>query len=149
MTVVINRDAVGGILLALIGAGIAIFSYANYPIGTISRMGAGMFPAMLGIGLTVVSIAMIIKSLSSGREEIHINVRAGSTILASLVLFAVIVPLFGILPALLALIILSSWAVPDRRIVPTLIFAVVVTIAIAFLFVYVMNLHLPLVRWPL
>lgn len=149
MAVHINRDAVGGMLLALIGATIAIYSYSNYPVGSVSRMGAGMFPAMLGLALVAVAAAMIVRSLKAPREAIVINLRAGATVLLSLVLFAVLVPLFGIVPALLVLVLLSSYAVPGRQLVPTLIFAAVVTAGISFLFVYVMNLHLPLARWPL
>lgn len=149
MIVHVNRDAVGGALLAVIGAAVAIYSYTNYTVGTIARMGAGMFPAMLGVALIVVAVAIVLKSLMEKREAIHINVRSGATILASLALFALMIQPFGVIPALLALVLVSSFAVPGRHVVTVLVFAIAVTAAITFLFVYVMNLYLPLFRWPL
>ena len=78
----------------------------------------------------------------------EINVRAAAFVLVALAVFAIIIEPFGVVPALLALLVISSGAVPGRSIVGTAIFSIVVTACIIFIFVYLMNLNLNLFRWP-
>ena len=148
MIVHVNRDVFAGAILAIFGAAIAIYSYVSYPIGSISRMGPGMFPAMLGCALIVAAVAVLLRALVQPSETIEVNVRSGAFVLVSLALFAVMVRLFGIVPALLALLFVSSGAVSGRRFIETAIFSVIVTAGIVFIFVYLMDLNLNLFRWP-
>jgi hypothetical protein len=148
MILKVNRDALAGGTLAVFGAAVAIYSYIHYPIGVVSRMGPGMFPFVLGLALVVVAVAVLLKSIGQPGERSEINVRAGSFILASLVLFALMVKPFGVVPALLALMLVSSAAVPGRRPLGAIAFSVVVTAGIVFIFAFLMNLNLDLFGWP-
>ena len=148
MKIHFNRDAVAGCFLSAIGAFIAIYAYMHYPVGQISRMGPGMFPVLLGSALVVVAIGIIIQSSVQRSETVEVNLRSACVILVALAAFALIVDPFGIVPALLALMLISSAAVTGRRLVPTLLFCIVVTGVIVFIFAYVMNLNLDLVRLP-
>lgn len=148
MTLHFNRDAVGGVLLAAIGAFISIYAYTHYPIGQISRMGPGMFPVLLGVALVLIAVAIIAQSAFRGGDGVEISLRSASLILVALAAFAVLVRPFGIVPALLALLLISSLAVPGRRLVQTVLFSAVVTGVIVFIFAYVMNLNLVLFRLP-
>ena len=148
MIIHVNRDACAGIALAVFGVAIAIYSYMHYPIGAISRMGPGMFPLMLGCALFAVAVGILLVSLVRPSEAIEINVRSGALVLVSLASFAVIVRPFGVVPALLAVLFVSSIAVPGRRPVGTAVFSAAVTAGIVFIFVYLMDLNLNLFRWP-
>ena len=144
----VNRDAFAGVALAIFGAALAIYSYVNYPVGTISRMGPGMFPVMLGTALFAVAVMILLVSLVQRSETVEVNFRSGLFVLVSLALFAVMVRLFGVVPALLTLLFVSSGAVSGRRLIGTAIFSIVVTAGIVFIFVYLMDLNLDLFRWP-
>ena len=144
----VNRDAFAGVALAIFGAALAIYSYVNYPVGTISRMGPGMFPVMLGTALFAVAVMILLVSLVQQSETVEVNFRSGLFVLVSLALFAVMVRLFGVVPALLTLLFVSSGAVSGRRLIGTAIFSIVVTAGIVFIFVYLMDLNLDLFRWP-
>lgn len=148
MTIHFNRDTVAGVLLAAIGAFIAIYAYTHYPVGQISRMGPGMFPVILGSALVLIATGIIAQSSMRRSEKVDINPRSAAIILVALAAFALMVEPFGVMPALLALMLISSVAVTGRRLVPTLLFSIVVTGAITFIFVYIMNLNLDLVRLP-
>lgn len=148
MTININRDAFAGIVLALLGGAIAIYAYLHYPVGSISRMGPGMFPVMMGAGLLLVAVGIFAKSFANAREAIQINVRSAAFVLVALAVFAVAIEPFGVVPSLLALLLISSAAVPGRSLIGTLLFSVIATAGVVFIFVYLMNLNLNLFGWP-
>jgi hypothetical protein len=148
MTIHINRDAVAGLLLLAIGAFIAIYAYVHYPVGQISRMGPGMFPVMLGSALVLVALAIVGQATKRHSKTLEVNVRSAFTVLLGLAAFALMVDPFGIVPGLVALMLISSLAVTGRRPIPTLLFSIVVTAGIVLIFVYVMKLNLHLFRLP-
>ena len=144
MIVNVNRDALAGVALAVFGAAVAIDSYESYPIGSLGRMGPGMFPAMLGCALFAVAIAILVRSLVHPRTTIEINTRSGVFVLVSLALFAVMIQLFGVVPALLVLVMVSSAAARATFVGSTIVYSVLVTAGIVFIFRYLMNLNLDL-----
>jgi hypothetical protein len=148
MTININRDAVAGIVLALLGAAIALHAYLNYPVGSISRMGPGMFPVMMGSALFLVALGILAKAFVDARETIQVNVRAALFVLVGLAVFAVLVEPFGVAPALFALLVISCGAVPGRKLAGTIAFSAVATAATVVIFVYMMDLHFKLFGWP-
>lgn len=147
MIVFINRDTIAGALLALAGFFIAIYAYLYYPIGQISRMGPGMFPFMMGIALLLVSGGIVAKSFLNAREAVAINVRATTVVLGALAAFALMVKPLGAVPATMALLLISSAAVPARRLLRTLLFSSIVTAAIVFIFAYLVGINLKLFGW--
>lgn len=148
MIINVNRDALAGAILALLGAFIAVYAYMHYPLGRISRMGPGMFPLLLGVALLLVAAVILIKSFIQASEPIEINVRAALFVLGGLAVFAVLIEPFGVVPALFVLLVISSYAVPGRRTVETLAFSAVVTAGVVFIFAYVMALNFKLFGWP-
>lgn len=149
MIININRDVVAGIVLALLGAAIAAYAYVNYPTGSISRMGPGMFPVMMGVALLLVALGILARSLVNQRETIQVNVRAAIFVLVGLAVFAMMIEPFGVVPSLFVLLVISSGAVPGRRLLGTLLFALVATAGTVIIFVYLMDLHFKLFGWPL
>ncbi len=148
MIVNVNRDAFAGAILALLGAFIALYSYVNYPLGQISRMGPGMFPFMLGCGLSLIALIVLVKSFLQPKEPIEINLRASLFVLIGLAVFAILIDPFGVAPALFVLLVISSYAVPGRNLLHTIVFSAIVTAAVVFIFVVLMGLHLQLFGWP-
>lgn len=148
MIIKINRDAVAGLLLAILGASFAAYAYRNYPVGVISRMGPGMVPVIMGCLLFVIALAILLRSLTQPAESIQIDVRAALLVLASIAFFALTIEAFGTIPALLGLIIISGMAAPGRNIIHIALFALGVSAVVVFIFVYLMQLNLSLFRWP-
>lgn len=148
MIVHINRDTLVGCLLALLGAFIATYAFLLYPMGDIARMGPGMFPVMMGVILFLIAVAIIVVSLVQASEPVAINVRSASVILLGLAVFAILVDPFGVVPAMMALLLISSVAVPGRRPVGTVLFSLVVTACVVFIFSFLLSINLKLFGWP-
>ena len=106
-----------------------------------------MFPVILGVILFVIAVAIVVKSRLETGEPIEVNLRSASVVLVALAVFALMVDPFGIIPALLALLLISSLAVSGRRLSGTVLFAILVTAAIVFIFFYLMNINLELIGW--
>ena len=58
-TLVKKRDFYAGGLMTLIGAAVTFNSWHFYSLGTLTHMGPGMFPLMLGITLTFVGVLIL------------------------------------------------------------------------------------------
>jgi len=149
MNLSINRDAVAGVVLGALGASIAIYAYRHYPMGTMSRMGPGMFPLLLGCALVLVAVPIFLLSLLRQANAIEFNIRAGGLILLGLAIYAATVDAVGIVPSMLVLMVISYFAVPGRNLVETLLLSAAVTALMVVVFIYIMNINLTLFAWPL
>lgn len=56
-------DLVGGILLIGVGGAASAVAVQSYPLGSLSRMGPGMFPAIMGGVLAVLGLLLALQSL--------------------------------------------------------------------------------------
>lgn len=148
MEINLKRDSTAAVVIAGFGACTSIYSYTHYPVGTISRMGAGMFPLILGTVLVAMGVMLFAKSMMVDGQTITIDVREALVILASLTLFGLLVGPFGIIPAVAALVAVSTAAVRPFSVRRTAALAGSVTVVIVLIFDVAMRLHIPLLRWP-
>lgn len=54
-----TRDTWAGVLLALLGAGAALYAWGHYEVGSVARMGPGFFPLLTGLGLVLLGLATV------------------------------------------------------------------------------------------
>lgn len=147
-----RRDLIGGILLALTGAAAATYSLAHYSLGTIHRMGAGMVPTALGVLLTLFGIGIALSGWRrQGTEEVSpmkifasVPVFIGAAILA----FFVLIPRFGLIPAVFVTSMLASLAEGEIRLLRSLGVAVFLCVLTYILFVLGLRLTIPAFAWP-
>jgi Tripartite tricarboxylate transporter TctB family len=139
--------AAGALFLA-----VAVFYFTmsfNYVQGTPARMGPGFFPKMVAILLALVGIGVLIGSVA---PRAHIqglerwDLKGLLWIAGSVTLFGVLLPTFGLVIALAALIIVSSAASPEFAWRGALVNTVVLVIFCVGVFVYGINLQFPV--WP-
>lgn len=52
------RDFIGGVVLIVIGLGAAVLAWLHYPLGLVTHIGPGMFPA--GVGVLLASMGMLV-----------------------------------------------------------------------------------------
>lgn len=111
--------------MMLIG-GFVAWQATNYHLGSASRMGPGYYPLILGLFLILLGGAIILASgskslndVNSGRHKSHEvlaeNRRATYSFICiplSILLFAVLLEPVGLIPACLALVIVSSLVAP-------------------------------------
>lgn len=147
------RDVYGGILLSLIGLG-TILEGSRHSIGSLTRMGAGYFPVILGVVLTAIGLAIAILTVMKGGgstelepgEHFHLpDVRGFVAIISGIVAFIALAAFWGFAPATFALVFISALGDRDSTLKSAAILAAVMTAILIGLFWYA--LRLPIKLW--
>jgi hypothetical protein len=139
-----NRDLLAGLFFIVIGAA-AMYIASGYRFGTTTQMGPGYFPILLAIALILLGAVVSIRGLRM-REQITVSWSPRAMIVLTLViiLFAVLMPFAGFVPAVAALVAASSAASSEFKFREMVILAVIVTSLTTGLIVFALGLPYPL-----
>jgi hypothetical protein len=140
-----QKEFVAGILFATIGV-VAFIQSLSYDVGTITRMGPGYFPAMIGIGLILAGACSIVRAIWHATPERLENLRWGdmALVLGGVFLFAVLIDRLGLIEAIAALVIVSCSGRILRRPIEVLVIGVALTALAVGVFVYGLNIPVAL-----
>lgn len=147
-----KKDFYAGGLMTLLGAAVALDAL-SYNIGTMTHMGPGMFPLMLGIVLTFIGILIFGTALATPHDpNEHIlppqrEWFGWGCILAGPVLFIVVGEFFGMAPATFACVFVSALGDRTSTWKSAGLLALGVTFFGVLLFSYVLQLPFPIFRW--
>lgn len=120
----------------------------EYPMGSAMRMGPGYFPTYIGVALIIIGAAISLLSLKSKGEQVgKFSWRALTLLAAAFVIFGWSVDHLGFIPALTILIILSSMAGRQFKLMEAIIEAIILLIACWAIFIYGLELPFPLFWW--
>lgn len=143
-----QRDFWSGIMFLVLGVLFVIFSQ-TYQLGTAARMGPGFFPTVLGALLAVLGAAVIMQSLARRTAEAHLE-RVGwrelFLILSSVAVFALTLPVLGMVVAVTLLIGISAVAAHDFSWRETAISIIALLVLSQVVFVWGLELQFPV--WP-
>ncbi len=145
-----NKDFLAGLLFVVFGC-VAIAVARGYPFGTTMRMGSGYFPTVLGAILVLLGAWVLIRGLRQGTSVE--GAWGGKPLLfisLSIVLFGILMPRAGLVPALVVLVFVSALAGREFRIKEVLVLAIVVSALAVVLLLYVLKMPYPLIgelRW--
>ena len=105
-----HQGSAGGLVLILVGL-FATIQARQYDFGSISHMGPGFFPTILGLLLAFLG-ALIFLSALKGQKESRIRVqwRSLGFILASIIVFACTLQRLGLVPSVFAVVVVASLA---------------------------------------
>lgn len=135
-----------GLLLAAMGIAFVVLAQ-RYRIGTPARMGPGFFPTILGGVLAALGLSLAIPAfIRSGDPLPRFGVRPLLTILAAIIIFALLLQSLGFVLAALILVLISGFADPELRPLETLGLALLLTVFSVGIFVALLGL--PLNLWP-
>jgi protein-S-isoprenylcysteine O-methyltransferase Ste14 len=143
-----QRAFAAGTLFLLVAVFSLVMSF-NYVAGTPARMGPGFFPRMIAIILGIIAISIMLGAVApqTKREWLERwDLKGLAWIAGSVVLFGALLPIFGLVVAVSALVIVTSIASPEFGWRGTIVNAIVLTIFCVAAFVYGINLQLPV--WP-
>jgi hypothetical protein len=140
------KDFVAGLMF--IGIGVAAIAISSgYPLGSAARMGPGYFPRVLGILLIALGAILALRALRlQGAPLPRWPWRPTVIVLASVVLFSLIVTRLGVALSTVVLIVAASTASPEFRPRESLIAGLLLAVAAVGVFVIGLNLQLPI--WP-
>ncbi|KMK65136.1 tripartite tricarboxylate transporter TctB family protein [Puniceibacterium sp. IMCC21224] len=147
-----RKDILGGALLCLIGAGIALYCWANYDLGTLRRMGTGFYPMLTGGLLAGLGALIALPPLLRGTRPGAIPLppmRASVFVLAAVSAFALLCRPFGLFPAIAALVALSTLVGPERVPLRDSLIMIAALCALAWgVFGLGLSLGLRMIHWP-
>lgn len=146
LTIRAPKDFWAGLLYGGIGAA-AMMIARDYSWGRGGRMGPGYFPTILGALLLLVGIASLARSLAVRGDPIGpIAWKGAALVTGATVLFGILLRPAGLVPALLALILVSAAASSKFRVDWRALALMAALIAFcALVFVKGLGLPLPLI----
>jgi putative tricarboxylic transport membrane protein len=151
-TLIKKRDFYAGGLMTLLGAAVTLDSL-TYTLGTLTHMGPGMFPLMLGITLTFVGMLILGTAIVTplGNDERILPEKpewfAWGCILAGPVAFIILGEYFGLVPATFACVFIPALGDRTATLKGSLILSTGVTVFGVALFVYLLKIPFPMFKW--
>lgn len=143
-----QKDFWAGLMFAAFGIFFSGFG-TRYTFGSAARMGPGYFPTVLGIILIVLGAVITMGAISPKAEEHRVAKFSWPTILlvlGAVVLFGFLLNKAGLVIALAAVVIVSSYASHEFGWKATLVNTVILIALCLVVFVYALSLQFPL--WP-
>lgn len=139
------KDVLAGAIFIALGLAFALGALA-YEVGDPLRMGPGYMPLALGILLAGLGIGVIIKGFLAGEGEAigGVEWRAIVLIVAALLFFGLTVRGLGVAGALFGTTLLASLARARTSPLEAVAIAAGLTIMSVVLFIYILQLRLPL-----
>ncbi len=136
-----NRIVAGVFAIAGVAAGVKAF--VDYPLGTITRMGAGFVPLALSIGLVLLAvISVFIEDGENDEPAERLHPRATAFILMGIVTWALLIDTAGFFLATMPMVFLAGMAQPDNTWKHGLIVATLTAIGGYVLFVILIGIPL-------
>jgi len=143
------RDIVGGGLLVALGLWAGFHSINNFDIGTVGRMGPGMFPASLGFLLAAVGALIVLPAFfRAGEGKITVDWRPMFFIMGGVLMFGLTLTTFGMIPAVVILTIFGVLADTKMGVLGTIILAISLSILAYVIFIVGLGIVLPPFSWP-
>ena len=140
------KDFFAGLIFMGFGLAALIIG-SNYALGTAARMGPGYFPRILGILLVVLGAALSLRALKIKGDPLpQWHWRPMLIVLGSVIVFGIVVTRLGLILSTIGLVFAASTASHEFRWKEALVSGVLFSALAAGVFVFGLNLQLPL--WP-
>lgn len=128
----------------------AAWEATSYSFGALNRPGPGLFPLalgliMVGLGVGIVAESLVVRRAADALERP--NIRSVLAILAAFGAFALLVERAGLVPAIVAAVLVSALAEPRTRIVQAAALAAGLAAVCVLIFVEALNLPLRPFAW--
>jgi hypothetical protein len=144
-----NKDRVSAVLLIVLGLGI-VAEGLTYRMGTLTRMGAGFIPVVLGTLLALVGAAIGITAEPGdfGDAKTHpTEWRGWLCILGGVFAFVLFGVYGGLVPATFAAVFIAAMGDKGNRVRDAALLAIGLVFAGVLIFSYGLHLQLPLFAW--
>jgi hypothetical protein len=145
-----NRDYYGGALMVLIGLA-AAYMGLGYDVGTLSDMGPGYFPVVVGLVLAAMGILIAFGARQAvPADDEHYTPpewRGWFCITASIAAFVVLGHYGGLVPATFAVVFISALGDRQNSIKTAFLFASAMVVVCLAVFVWALQMQFPLFRW--
>ena len=138
------KDFWTGVIFLCMGLAAVIIG-RDYTMGTAGRMGPGYFPTILGGILAVIGVIAMIRSFARPGEAIsRFYIKNLLLVLVAVLLFGFLMRDAGLVPAILAVVLVSAYASPKFTWGPSLLIAIGLAVFAVVVFVKLLGLPMPI-----
>ncbi len=142
-----QKDLIGGAVVMAIGLG-AVQLGRGYPMGTLTRMGPGFFPVMLGVIMALTGAVMggaaLLAAPDGPRKVVGPSWRGWACILAAVAAFAVLGTHAGLVAATFAIVFVSALGHRKNGLRDALLLAVSMVVFCVVVFAWLLRIPFPL-----
>jgi|EndMetStandDraft_5_1072996.scaffolds.fasta_scaffold612462_2 hypothetical protein len=143
----LSTDLVTGLLFMALGL-FAIIYGSRYALGTAARMGPGYYPFVISVALTLIGLALVIRSFFLEGEPIgSIGWRPLLLVLAGTLAFGIFIDRLGLLVSGILLIVAARIADRDFRFVESAVLALGLVALTGLVFLYGLGLPIKMIRF--
>lgn len=147
MKIRMSSDLATGLLFVALGVFAIAYGW-RYPIGSTARMGPGYFPLMISSTLTLIGIALVVRSFLTTVDPLaRIDWRPLVLILAGTLVFGLLIDRLGLFMAGILLVVAARLADRDFKPLETGLLAVALTLGTGAVFLYGLNLPIKMLRF--
>ncbi|WP_136685959.1 tripartite tricarboxylate transporter TctB family protein [Falsirhodobacter xinxiangensis] len=144
-----NTELTGGLLLLAFGLWVGIIA-VGYPLGSFADMGPGIFPLMVAAAITLCAVPIVVSALKpSGETAEPIPFHTLLVVVGALATFAVFVVFLGLVPAVLALVVVVSYPDQPRNWVHIALIAAGLAALAYAIFILGLNMNIAAFKWGL
>lgn len=144
-----RRDLYAGLMFLVFGVGFLIYAQ-DYSLGHSRRMGPAFFPTLLAVIQIVIALTVLVLAFARQNEDPEAipasDFKGMLLVLASVALFAMLLPTVGFALAAPALVVMSALASPESTWKERIGLAIGLTISC--ILVFKVGLEMPLKVWP-
>ncbi len=140
-----NKDFIAGLLFIAIGV-VAVVVARDYPMGSAMRMGPAYFPAVLGGILILLGAWVAARGLRSGEKvKGEWGLKPLLLITLAIALFGFLMSRLGLVPALVAVFLVSAAGGREFRWKEVVVLTALMTVFVIVVLLYVLKMPYPLV----
>jgi hypothetical protein len=145
-----GRDYYGGVLMALIGAGV-VFKGLGYQVGSLTQMGPGYFPVVVGLVLAAMGLLIAIGARRQAPTAPGVRHpaewRGWICIILANIAFVVLGRYGGLIPATFAVTFIAALGDRQNNLKSAILLALAMVVVSVVVFFWGLQLQLPLFRW--
>jgi hypothetical protein len=144
----LSRDAAGGLLMVLVGAGAAVHA-STFELGTLRHMGPGFVPMTVGVLLALVGVALAVSGWAAAPTAAvapapRAQWRAWGLICLGLVAFILLTGRFGLAAGTFGLVFIAALADRENDWRRAGVLALTMVAVTALVFWWALRVQLPL-----
>ena len=141
------RDIIAGGVLVLLGAAVTFHAATSLELGTLMRLGSGGFPAALGLLLVGFGVALGAPAVARRGDLPQVAVVPAVAVLASMLVFALLLRPLGIAPAVFVMTMVATQADRKLGLVKSAALAAFLAIIAALIFPIGLGIRVPVFSW--
>jgi hypothetical protein len=151
-----RRDIIAGAALSMFGIFISIYAATQLSLGTFAQMRSGMFPLMAGAAVALLGLAMLVTAVLSERaghaaEGAEVaeapEWRSLASVVAAIGAFGLLIKYVGAVPAVFALVLISSLASDKLTFKTALLVAACMSFVTWSVFILGLGLPIEVLDW--